>query len=88
MIGRSDTSAHHRTIALVVDAIDLVLRRLNRREPSPDVDALRLTALQRLREARAWEHAWPPLEEQERLMKRVLGLHASAARLAHGIETQ
>jgi hypothetical protein len=77
-----DISSRRRTVGLVLDAIDIVLRRLERLHPSPDVDAIRVTALHQLREAQAWERAWPPLEEQERVMKRVLDLQASTVKLA------
>lgn len=79
--GRCDLSARHRTIGLVLDAIDIVLHRLEGLRPSPDVDAVRVTAMSRLREAQAWERDWPSLEAQEHLMKRVLDIHARAARL-------
>jgi hypothetical protein len=68
-------------LGLVMDAIDIVLRRLQILHPSPDAAALRAAALRQLRAAQVWERTQPPLEEQEVLMRRVLQLHIGAARL-------
>ena len=68
-------------VGLVLHAIDIVLSRLETLNPSPDVVALRAAALRHLLAAQTWERALPPLEEQERLMKRVLGLDVGTARL-------
>jgi hypothetical protein len=73
-----------RTLPLVLDAIDIVLSRLETMSPSSDVAALRAAALRHLREAQRWERARPGPAEQELLMKRVLGLHTSIARLELG----
>lgn len=70
-----------RALPLVLDAIDVVLRRLDLLAHSPDVVALRAAALRHLREAQEWDHARPDIEEQERLMRRVLGLHLGTAKL-------
>jgi hypothetical protein len=68
-------------LGLVLDAIDIVLRRLQILHPSPDAAALRVAALRQLQAAQGWERTQPPLEEQEVLMRRVLQLHIGAARL-------
>lgn len=68
-------------LVLVEEAIDIVLRRLEVLRPSPDVVALRAAALRQLREAQGWEKHRPSLEAQEKVMKRVLGLHLGAAKL-------
>ena len=77
-------SSRLRTSALVVQAVDIVLQRLQAMQPSPDVQALRLTALRSLREAQGWEREWPGLHEQEQLMKRVLDLYARVSKLELG----
>jgi hypothetical protein len=74
-------SRRRRTIAMVLGALDIVLHRLEGLEPTPDVNAIRVTALDHMREVQEWERAWPPLEAQERLMKRVLDLRTHTARL-------
>jgi hypothetical protein len=74
-------------LRLVLDAIDIVLRRLELLHPSPDVVALRAAAVRQLREAQDWERAYPSLEEQERLMKRVLFLHVGTAKLERTLPT-
>jgi len=68
-------------LGLVMDAIDIVLRRLQILHPSPDAVALRAAALRQLQAAQVWERTQPPLEEQEVLMRRVLQLHIGAAKL-------
>jgi hypothetical protein len=81
MNAQLDTSHGIRALPLVLDAIDIVLRRLESLTPSPDVVALRAAALRHLREAQEWDRARPDQDEQERLMRRVLGLHVGTARL-------
>jgi hypothetical protein len=63
------------------DAIDIVVRRLAAFPASPEADALRQLAENYQREVDRWAHVDPTLEEQEVLMKRVLGLHIAVARL-------
>jgi hypothetical protein len=81
MNGRSFDASGHHTLGLILDAIDVVLTRLEMLSPSPDVVALRAAALRQLGEVQRWERTSPPLEEQEQLMRRVLGLHIGTARL-------
>jgi hypothetical protein len=79
MTQRPDTSSRRRTLRLVLDGIDIVLHRLEALGPSRDVDAARTSALHQLIEVQKWERSWPPLEEQERVLKRVLDLQARAS---------
>lgn len=68
-------------LALVRDAIEIVLRRLSTLPPSTEVEELRVRAEECLREADAWGQTAPTMEQREALMKRVLGLHTAIARL-------
>jgi hypothetical protein len=74
-------------LGLVLDAIDIVMRRLELLSSSPDVVALRAAAVRQLREAQDWERAFPAPEEQERLMRQVLHLHVGTAKLERTMPT-
>ena len=49
---------------------------------SPEVRALKATAAKLQAEAEAWTDKPPTYEEREAMMKKVLGLHVAATRLA------
>jgi hypothetical protein len=70
-----------RRLALVRDAIEIVVRRLSTLPPSPELEELRLRAEECLRQADGWAHRPPTVEEREAVMKRVLGLHTAVVRL-------
>jgi len=70
-----------RRLALARDAIEIVLRRLAVLPASPEVEELRARAESYSREADGWSTSPPTVEERERLMKRVLGLHTAVAKL-------
>jgi hypothetical protein len=73
-----------RRLALVKDAIEIVVRRLSALPASPEVEELRTRAQDYLREADGWSTSPPTVEERERLMKRVLKLHVEVAKLERG----
>jgi len=68
-------------LALVRDAIEVVLRRLSTLPPSPEVEELRLRAEDCLQQANGWAHQAPTVEQREAVMKRALALHSAVARL-------
>ena len=70
-----------RRLALIQDAIEIVLRHLATLPSSPEVERLRLKAESCLQQAQRWPELKPTPEEREMLMKCVLGLHMAAARL-------
>jgi hypothetical protein len=70
-----------RRLTLVLNAIDVVLRRLSALERSPEVDELRLKAEAYRDQVQRWRKARPTVEEGERVMTRVLRLHVDVAQL-------
>jgi hypothetical protein len=70
-----------RRLALIQDAIEIVLRHLSTLPSSPDVEDLRLKAESCLQQAQRWPHSKPAPEERETLMKRVLAIHVAVAKL-------
>ena len=69
-----------RRLALIQDAIEIVLRHLSTLPPSPEVERLRLKAQSCLQQAQRWPYSKPTAEDREMLMKFVLGLHVAVAR--------
>ncbi|MGH7296425.1 MAG: hypothetical protein ACRELB_15915 [Polyangiaceae bacterium] len=59
----------------------MVIRRLSALPPSQEREQLRAQAEECRREAERWQQSTPAVEERERVMKRVLGLHVAVARL-------
>ena len=70
-----------RELALVRDAVDVVLRRLAKLPAAPEVEELRFRAGDYVQLARGWQSAKPTAEQSETLMKRVLKLHVELAKL-------
>ena len=70
-----------RRLALIQDAIEIVLRHLSTLPSSQEVERLRIKAESCLQQAQRWPELKPTPEEREMLMKCVLGLHVAAARL-------
>ena len=66
---------------IIRDAVDAILRELSRVPSTPDVDGLLRMAGECLRQAERWAVVTPSREERERLMNRVLMLHAEVAAL-------
>jgi hypothetical protein len=72
-------------LALVEDAIRVVVRRLSAMPPCPEVDDLRCRASACLERVHAWTHTTPTTEERESVTERVLGLHLAVARLKRAV---
>jgi hypothetical protein len=72
-------------LALVEDAIRVVVRRLSAMQPSPEVDALRCHAVACQEQVHAWTWSVPTAEEREVVTERVLGLHLAVARLKRAV---
>jgi len=70
-----------RRLALIQDAIEIVLRHLSTLPSSPEVVRLRLKTEGCLQQAQRWPELKPTPEEREMLMKCVLGLHVAVATL-------
>jgi hypothetical protein len=70
-----------RRLALVVDAIEVVSRRLSALPASREVEALRARATECRRETDTWRTSPPAAAERDKLMKRVLNLHVEVAKL-------
>jgi len=70
-----------RRTKVLLQTLDVVLRRIAGLQPSLRADELRTAAEGIRAEARGW-HATPPsVAEGERVMKRVLALHVEVAKL-------
>jgi len=72
-------------VALVQDAIRVVVRRLAAMNSSPEVDDLRCRAEVCLEQVRRWTQVGPTAEEQGAVTERVLGLHLAVARLKRSV---
>jgi hypothetical protein len=68
-------------VALIRDATEIVMQRLSALPASPQLEELRLRCDDYLQQAQGWLHKAPTVEERERVMKRVLGLHVEVAKL-------
>jgi hypothetical protein len=66
-------------ITLVVNAVSIVLKDLERVCDSSEAHRLRAKAAACAKEAEAWRDHPPSVENREALMRRVLGLHTAAA---------
>ena len=66
--------------AVIVDAVNVILRRLARLADSAEVRELLEKAHGRLREVDEWTDRPPTVEERESLMKNVLAVHVEARR--------
>jgi len=69
-------------VVVVLEAIDLTLRRLSHAPDGPEERELREAALACAKEAEGWRERPPSAEQREALMKRVLAVHVAAERLA------
>jgi hypothetical protein len=67
-------------IALVIAAVNVVLRHLGALPDDPEVRELRETALGYINEVVLWTTTLPSVEERDTLMKKVLALHVSVNR--------
>jgi len=72
-----------RGFALVIDAVNVVLRHLGELPDGPEVRVLRDQALGYINEAVLWKdaHPRPSVEARDALMKKVLALHVTVKRL-------
>jgi hypothetical protein len=71
-----------RSSAVVVDAVNVILRGLARMPDAPEVHELRAKALACMRKASEPKAHAPTIDNDEALMKKVLDLHLEARRLA------
>jgi hypothetical protein len=70
-----------RGIALVINAVNIILRHLAEEPDCTAVRELRQTALGYINEVVMWRSTLPPVEEREALMTRVLALHVAVSKL-------
>jgi len=75
-----------RGLALVIEAVNVILRHLAEAPDSPEVRELRERGLGYINEAVLWKDARPrpSVEMREALMKKVLGLHVAVNKLGGG----
>jgi hypothetical protein len=73
-----------RQLTMVRDAIEVVMRRLSSIAPSPEVEELRTTAEEYMRQTDSWRVSPPPNGEHDDFMKRVLKLHMALAKMERG----
>jgi hypothetical protein len=66
---------------VIVNAVNVILKRLGKLVDSAEVRELREKALACLHEAEAWKHIPPTIEQRDGLMKTVLDLHVRARKL-------
>jgi hypothetical protein len=69
-----------RRSALLMDAIDVVERRLMALSPSQEVDELRERVVIYREQVHEWQQAKPSAEQRDKLMKLVLALHVAVAK--------
>jgi hypothetical protein len=67
-------------IALVIAAVNVILRHLDALPDGPEVRELRATALGYINEVMLWTTTLPSIETRDALMKKVLALHVSVSR--------
>jgi acyl-CoA reductase-like NAD-dependent aldehyde dehydrogenase len=67
--------------SVVLSALQVTLRHLSEIPDSPEADALKRAVADCEREAREWRTTSPTAQQREALMKRVLALHLSVAKL-------
>jgi hypothetical protein len=70
-----------RFLAVLKDAIGVVLRRLAALPPSPRVEELRAKAEGYLRSTEGWVVSPPDADERDKVMKDVLMLHVEVGKL-------
>jgi hypothetical protein len=77
-----------RGIALIIDAVNIILKHLGEKPDGPEVHELRERALGYINEAVLWKDARPrpSVEKREALMKKVLALHVEVKKLGGGDE--
>lgn len=68
-------------LALARDAAESVLQRLAALPPTPEVDDLRRRIEDCRQQIEEWANRAPSVEDREKVMKHVLGLHTAVARL-------
>ena len=73
-----------RGIALVIDAVNVVLRRLGELPDCAEARELQEKALGYINEVVLWKSTMPPVETRDTLMKEVLALHVAVNRLGGG----
>jgi hypothetical protein len=78
---KSGSETPSRGLAIVLEAIDLTLKRLALVAQCPEARALLEATLACAREAEGWRALPASVEQREALMKRVLALHVAASRL-------
>jgi hypothetical protein len=71
-------------IAPVIEAVNVILRRLGNLPDGPEVSALRDRALECIEEVVGWNAARPSSESRNATMVRILGLHVAANKAASG----
>jgi|HubBroStandDraft_4_1064222.scaffolds.fasta_scaffold05481_7 hypothetical protein len=69
------------TIALVIGAVNIVLKHLEKLPGGPEVSALRERALGYIEEVAMWSTERPSVEVREATMKNVLALHVAVKKL-------
>jgi hypothetical protein len=69
------------SIALVIGAVNIVLKRLGTLPGGPEVNALRERALGYIEEVAMWSAERPSVEVREATMKNVLALHVAVKKL-------
>ncbi len=79
-----------RGIALVIEAVNVVLRHLGEIPEGPEASALRDEGLGYINEALLWKEAQPrpSVETRNALMKKVLALHVAVRKLSRGEGSQ
>jgi hypothetical protein len=73
--------AGSKRLAVIREAIDVVLRRLSALSPSPAVEDLRVRASEYLLQTQGWATTAPTVAERESLTKSVLTLHVEVTKL-------
>lgn len=75
-----------RGIALIIDAVNIILKHLGEKPDGPEARELRDRALGYINEAVLWKDARPrpSLQMREALMKKVLALHVEVNKLGRG----
>lgn len=76
-----------RGIALVIDAVNVILKHLGELPDGPEVHVLREKGLGYINEAVLWKDAQPrpSVQMREALQKKVLGLHVEVNKLWGGV---
>ncbi len=75
-------------IAPVIEAVNVILRRLGDLPDGPEVSALRDRALECIEEVVGWNAARPSTESRNATMVRVLTLHVAANKVASRLRVE